>query len=249
MKKFNLTNGTLERIFKEYSPLKPEEEKRAIEILLEYKLKENKTDEEEENYHKAFNQLILKNLRYVFKIAYGFYKTSNKNPTIEFNDLFSEGVMGLITSIERFDSSYNVRFVNYASWWIRNRILKYIAENSRNVRIPESVFYKNNGEGTVEISLEEDITTRHQRKLKFLEMLSSDHYISPDLKFLKEDIFRIINLLKIKEENKEIIKLYLQSRLDDSKLSLKEIGERYGITKERVSKIISEGIKKIRQYY
>ena len=53
-----------------------------------------------------------------------------------FMDLVQEGSLGLIKAAEKFDYSKNFKFSTYATWWIRQTIIRAISNNSRTIRIP-----------------------------------------------------------------------------------------------------------------
>lgn len=57
-------------------------------------------------------------------------------------DCLQEGQIGLIMAAERFDSSRSVRFSTYATWWIRQRIVRSISDSSRIIRLPAHVHSK-----------------------------------------------------------------------------------------------------------
>jgi len=82
----------------------------------------------------ARRHFVCANLRLVVKIA-GHYNDG----TLPFADLIQEGNIGLITALDRFDHSRGVRFCTYASWWIRHRIGRAIANHGRAVRVPNHV--------------------------------------------------------------------------------------------------------------
>lgn len=79
----------------------------------------------------AKNQLILSNLRLVVNIAKG-----HLNRGLSFIDLISEGNLGLIKAIDKFDSTKGFRFSTYAVWWIKQAINKAIINKGREIRIP-----------------------------------------------------------------------------------------------------------------
>jgi RNA polymerase primary sigma factor len=79
----------------------------------------------------ALHKLINANLRLVIKIARP-YATQD----VAFMDLVQEGNLGLIHAAEKYDHAKKVRFCTYASWWIRQFIIRYLTNKRRIVRLP-----------------------------------------------------------------------------------------------------------------
>ncbi len=79
----------------------------------------------------ARQRLIQANLRLVVKIAkaYSRYGTA-------FLDLIQEGNLGLINAAGKFDYRKNVRFSTYASWWIKQSIVRALVNKNRMIRLP-----------------------------------------------------------------------------------------------------------------
>ncbi len=86
---------------------------------------------------RSRNKVIETNMRLVVKIA-SRYTTSG----MEGDDLISEGSMGLVSAIERYDPSRGYRFSTYASWWIRQAISRAVINKSRLVRWPVHYFQR-----------------------------------------------------------------------------------------------------------
>jgi RNA polymerase primary sigma factor len=101
-----------------FQQLTPEEEK-----ILGARVQ--KGDEE------AFRRLIEANLRFVVAMAKKYSRSG-----YPLHELINEGNLGLIEAVSRFDPERGVRFITYASWWIRQAILAAIAHHGQVFSIP-----------------------------------------------------------------------------------------------------------------
>ena len=80
---------------------------------------------------KAREKLIVSNLRLVVKIAHDF-----KGLGLPLSDLISEGNIGLMRAVEKFDPAKGAKFSSYAAWWIKQSMRRGLANQSRTIRIP-----------------------------------------------------------------------------------------------------------------
>ena len=80
---------------------------------------------------QARSHLIRANLRLVVKIArdYSGYGVS-------LNDLISEGNIGLMQAVERFDPEKGGKFSTYGAWWIKQSVKRALANQSKTIRLP-----------------------------------------------------------------------------------------------------------------
>ena len=79
----------------------------------------------------ARGKLIRSNLRLVVKIAHDF-----KGLGLPLLDLISEGNIGLMRAVEKFDPSKGAKLSSYAAWWIKQSMRRALANQARTIRIP-----------------------------------------------------------------------------------------------------------------
>jgi RNA polymerase primary sigma factor len=104
--------------------LEPEEERELIRII-----KDPDTDEQERTL--ARDRFINANLRLVISIA-----SRMKTDALTLLDMIQEGNLGLIRALEKFDYTRGYKFSTYATFWIRQAILRALAEKVSLIRRP-----------------------------------------------------------------------------------------------------------------
>ena len=84
-----------------------------------------------EDRDRAIKELVGANLRLVVSIAKKYIGQG-----VLFMDLVQEGSLGLIKAAEKFDYKKNFKFSTYATWWIKQTIIRAISNQSKTIRIP-----------------------------------------------------------------------------------------------------------------
>src|SRR6187431_1023892 len=80
---------------------------------------------------KAAERLVTANLRFVISYVKRF-----QGHGLDLSELVAIGNEGLLKAVRKFDPIHKVMFISYAVWWIRQCVLKALAEQTRTVRIP-----------------------------------------------------------------------------------------------------------------
>ena len=136
---------------------------------------------------RAKQKLIQANLRLVLSIAKKY-----TGHGVLYMDLVQEGAFGLIRAAEKFDNKKGYKFSTYATWWIKQTIVRAISNNSRTIRIPvhmqekirryKRAYYKftinNNREPNIEEMTE--LTGLDAKKIELIRTLIGNNTISLD---------------------------------------------------------------------
>lgn len=229
----------------------------------------------------AKDKLLTSNMRFVIKVAAQY-----RNRGLDFEDLISEGYLGLIRAVEHFDAKKGYHFISYAVWWIRQGILKAISEFANPIRLPvnkvASVYeikkvqsqINLDGTKTEEQELEEiadylGMTKYHVREMLNLsrDMISLDspvavdadtsladtivatEYKSPEEFIVEQSMNADINkvLGTLDEKSAQIISLrYGLNGLGEGG-TLKEVGEKMNLSRERVRQIEKNALAKLKE--
>lgn len=226
----------------------------------------------------ARDKLLTSNMRFVIKIASQYL-----NKGLEYEDLISEGYLGLMKALDHFDVSKGYHFISYAVWWIRQSIMKAIVDFGRPIRLPVNKDAelteikrachsvnphgkKSEEEELEEVALKLGMTKHHIREMLNIsqEMISLDSPIGGDSDtalvdtvaagtFTPEDaaidasLKTEINKALVGLDKKSVEVLNMRYGLNgQGERTLKEVGEKMNLSRERVRQIEKHAIAKIR---
>lgn len=220
---------------------------------------------------KATNKLVEANLKFVISIAKDY-----QGQGLPLSDLINEGNYGLIKAANRFDHTRGFRFISYAVWWVRQSIIQSLNDNARIVRLPANIInkisylnkeiakfeYANEREPVFGEILDKDKDTAtmltfpkcaslndviNEEGDELIELIPSNTESEEQLVIderIKDEINKTLEVLDDRERS--IIECYFGINIDSEAMTLEAIGEKYGLTKERIRQIKEKAIRKLR---
>lgn len=146
------------------------------------------TREEEQRYARlakngdieARQKIITANLKFVVKIASRY-----QNRGLSLTELISEGNQGLIKAIDKFEPERHNKFISYAVWWIKQKIISALTEKNNLIRMPldkanliskiksekEKIYKSSGNKAKIEdVSAVSNIPKRHIKKAQLQEI-------------------------------------------------------------------------------
>lgn len=222
--------------------------------------------------------LIQANLRLVVKIAHDF-----KGYGLPITDLISEGNIGLMKAVEKFDPSKGAKFSSYASWWIKQAMRRAVANQSTTIRVPVQSASRmakirkarltltaelGRTPTDVEIARELDMSPRAVSSLMLSDLqtvsihaplkegevgeiqdyIPDRNTVTPDKAMYDVDaIFQLMDLLdQLPDRDRQVLELRFGLR-GDRPMTLDEVSERIGRTRERVRQIQNSALDRLKE--
>ena len=182
----------------------------------------------------AKKKLIQANLRLVVSIAKKY-----TGQGVLFMDLVQEGSLGLIKAANRYDYSRGFKFSTYATWWIRQTIVRAIANNSKLIRVPVHMTDKIRlvKKALFDISY----TSGHEASVK---------EISDKLKMPIKQVITVLNTIKIEPISLDTPiadNLSLEDYIADDNFKSPEYSAQKNLLKKHIEKLLDELTQKERR--
>lgn len=191
---------------------------------------------------------VEENLGLISVVAKRYAKFGEKHG-MTFEDLFHEGVPGLIKAVERFEPKRNVKFSTYAIWWIRAAIQRALVNKARMIRVPAHLHIKKRGFQipSEPASLDAPIPSGPRDHETTLHDVIACEKPTPDEELHSKEravyLERILKLTSLTPRERHV----LAGRFADEERTLKEIGNDYGLSRERVRQLENAALQKLRQ--
>ena len=227
---------------------------------------------------KAREQMIKANLRLVVKIAHDY-----EGFGLPLLDLISEGNIGLMKAVERFDPAKGGKLSTYGSWWIKQSIKRALANQSKTIRLPVHLVDKISKMRRTAMRLQEELgreptdeeladelgmsATRvaqmrtaairpasldapigDEDSNNFAEVVEDENAQDPYEHLEEKTVTRMLQeMVKTLDQREATILRYRFGLDGGSEKTLEEVGERFGVTRERVRQIQNIALNKLRR--
>jgi RNA polymerase primary sigma factor len=227
---------------------------------------------------KAREQMIKANLRLVVKIARDY-----EGIGLPLLDLISEGNIGLMKAVERFDPAKGGKLSTYGSWWIKQSIKRALANQSKTIRLPVHLVDKISKMRRTAMRLQEElgreptdeelgeelgITASRVAQMRmaairpasldapigdedsnnFAEVVQDESADTPYEQLEEKTVTRMLQEMVKTLDPREATILRARFGLDGgAQKTLEEVGQKFGVTRERVRQIQNIALKKLRK--
>ncbi|MCU0784860.1 MAG: RNA polymerase sigma factor RpoD/SigA [Verrucomicrobia bacterium] len=227
---------------------------------------------------KAREHMIKANLRLVVKIARDY-----EGIGLPLLDLISEGNIGLMKAVERFDPSKGGKLSTYGSWWIKQSIKRALANQSKTIRLPVHLVDKISKMRRIGMRLQEElgreptddevafdmgIPTSRVTRMRlaavrptsldaaigdedsntFAEVVQDESADTPYQQLEEKTVTKMLQEMVTTLDTREATILRARFGLDGGpEKTLEEVGETFGVTRERVRQIQNIALHKLRK--
>jgi len=227
---------------------------------------------------KAREQMIKANLRLVVKIAHDY-----EGFGLPLLDLISEGNIGLMKAVERFDPAKGGKLSTYGSWWIKQSIKRALANQSKTIRLPVHLVDKIAKMRRTAMRLQEElgreptddelagelgISASRVSQMRtaairpasldapigddesnnFAEGVQDENADTPYEQLEEKTVTGMLHeMIKTLDPREATILRYRFGLDGGSEKTLEEVGEKFGVTRERVRQIQNIALNKLRK--
>ncbi len=227
---------------------------------------------------EARAHMIKANLRLVVKIAQDY-----ANYGLPLLDLISEGNIGLMKAVERFDPSKGGKLSTYGAWWIKQSIKRALANQSKTIRLPVHLVDKISRMRRVSMKLQEvfgreptdeelgeelgispsrvammrtaairpaslDAPIGDDDSNTYAEVVEDENADSPYEELEDKTVTNMLQEMVKNLEQREATILRYRFGLDGGpERTLEEVGEKFGVTRERIRQIQNLALNKLKR--
>ena len=191
---------------------------------------------------RALEKLTRANLRFVVSVAKQY-----QNQGLSLPDLINEGNLGLMYAAQKYNPSSNAKFSTYAAWWIREYIQKAIRDTATGIKFPSAKYKEMKNAKWKFASLDKKVKGADEEETTLLHMVKDEKSLTPEDQFISKEsvcnLHSVIDKLKHTEQAVIIMRYGLNG---ENPMSLSEVGNVIGCSKERVRQIETKAIKLLR---
>lgn len=197
----------------------------------------------------ARNKLIGGALRFVLKVAKDYARRArgSKFEADTLKALVSAGNLGLLVAVDRFEPERKTRFLTYAAWWIREKILEEL-DNGGVIRVPAHLQKTLRAKRKATDSTELDAAHVTLETVGAVDQSHGEDVLEQTLinDYGIDALHGALTALKFRERDKYVVLAYFGKR-EDAK-NLRQISRRLDISSERVRQIKRQALEQLRAH-
>jgi RNA polymerase primary sigma factor len=191
----------------------------------------------------SFHHLVRSNLAFVAAVARPY-----RSCGIPFEDLVSEGNLGLLEAARRFDAARGTRFTTFAVWWIRKAVLRALTRQAVMVRVPDKRRREARAAGERRIEVVSIDQPAGRTDVLLGDLLPDRRTADPETHLARREARRLVVAAIRALDPRERAIVQARFGMDGRAiLPLRETGGMFGLSREAVRLIEKRALRKMRR--
>lgn len=193
---------------------------------------------------KARQRLVESNGRFIAAIARRYVQNG-----FDFDELFSEGAIGMNQAIDQHNLAPEIAFLSYAVWWVRQAILRAIIDKQSTIRTPAEYSYRNSEKSKEAAAQAKSCTSMTTMMEKGWEIPGDKDTSS---RAARNSVFRFMEKCSVSMTIREKDILWKNVGFYDGTIgemtTMQSLASKWGVSEQRAREIKKAAIKKMETF-